>query len=313
MKKISIVIGAAIISLSAFSQSVVYMTKEISPESLVKVYEALGRPATGKVAVKISTGEPGGHNFLQPELIKDLVQKVNGTIVECNTAYTGKRYTTEDHLQACEDHGFTAIAPIDIMDGKGEIRIPVKDNTHLQYDLVGATLPNYEFMIDLSHFKGHAMGGFGGALKNLSIGVASGNGKTYIHSAGKTEDREKIWRNIASQNDFLESMAAAAQGVADYFGENILYINVMNNMSVDCDCNGHPANPTVKDIGILASTDPVALDKACVDLIYQIIPEEGNDPRALIERIEEKNGIHTVEHAEKIGLGTTDYKIVQID
>lgn len=313
MKKALLTFCASVFALGLSAQSDVYMTREITPESLVKIYEVLGRPATGKVAVKISTGEPGGHNFLQPELIKELVNKVKGTIVECNTAYTGKRYSTDDHLKACADHGFTAIAPIDIMDAKGEIKIPVQDTTHLKYDIVGATLPDYDFMIDLSHFKGHAMGGFGGALKNLSIGVASGNGKTYIHSAGKTEDKETIWRNIADQDDFLESMAAAAQGVATHFGDRILYINVMNNMSIDCDCNGHPANPEIKDIGILASLDPVALDKACVDLIYKIKPEEGNDPRALIERIEQKHGIHTVEHAEKIGLGTTEYRLVSID
>lgn len=313
MKKALFTFCASVFALGLSAQSDVYMTREITPESLVKIYEVLGRPATGKVAVKISTGEPGGHNFLQPELIKGLVNKVKGTIVECNTAYTGKRYSTDDHLKACADHGFTAIAPIDIMDAKGEIKIPVQDTTHLKYDIVGATLPDYDFMIDLSHFKGHAMGGFGGALKNLSIGVASGNGKTYIHSAGKTEDKETIWRNIADQDDFLESMAAAAQGVATHFGDRILYINVMNNMSIDCDCNGHPANPEIKDIGILASLDPVALDKACVDLVYKIKPEEGNDPRALIERIEQKHGIHTVEHAEKIGLGTTEYRLVSID
>lgn len=313
MKKLLLAFCVSVYATGLSAQSDVFITREISPESLVRIYEALGRPADGKVAVKISTGEPGGHNFLQPELIRGLVEKVNGTIVECNTAYTGKRYSTEDHLKACEDHGFTAIAPVDIMDAKGEIRIPVQDTLHLKYDIVGATLPDYDFMIDLSHFKGHAMGGFGGALKNLSIGVASGNGKTYIHSAGKCSDREEIWRNIADQDAFLESMAAAAQGVAMHFGDRILYINVMNNMSIDCDCNGHPANPTIRDIGILASLDPVALDKACVDLVYQIQPEEGNDPRALIERIEQKHGIHTVEHAEKIGLGTTEYRLICID
>lgn len=313
MKKLLLAFCVSVCATGFSAQSDVFITREISPESLVRIYEALGRPADGKVAVKISTGEPGGHNFLQPELIRGLVEKVNGTIVECNTAYAGKRYSTEDHLKACEDHGFTAIAPVDIMDAKGEIRIPVQDTLHLKYDIVGATLPDYDFMIDLSHFKGHAMGGFGGALKNLSIGVASGNGKTYIHSAGKCSDREEIWRNIADQDAFLESMAAAAQGVAMHFGDRILYINVMNNMSIDCDCNGHPANPTIRDIGILASLDPVALDKACVDLVYQIQPEEGNDPRALIERIEQKHGIHTVEHAEKIGLGTTEYRLISID
>ncbi len=313
MKKLLLSSFCALAALSGFAQSKVYMTEEITPEALVKVYEALGRSATGKVAVKISTGEPNGKNFLQPALIKDLVQKTGGTIVECNTAYEGRRYRTEDHRQVCIDHGFAAIAPVDIMDGEGEIRIPVQDTLHLKYDIVGASLPDYDFMIGLSHFKGHQMGGFGGALKNLSIGVASGNGKAYIHSAGQTENREEVWGKVAEQDAFLESMAASAQAVANHFGDNILYINVMNNMSIDCDCNGHPANPIIKDIGILASTDPVALDKACVDLIYKIIPGEGNDPRALIERIENMHGIHTVEYAEKIGLGSTKYELISID
>lgn len=291
----------------------VYMTTDISPESLVRIFDALGRPSDGKkVAIKISTGEPGGHNFLQPSLIKDLVRKVDGTIVECNTAYKGRRFTTADHLKAAEEHGFTAIAPVEIMDAGGQYNIPVRDTTHIKYDIVGNGLKKYDYMINLAHFKGHQMGGFGGVLKNQSIGVASADGKTYIHTAGKTDNTEKIWDNIAAQDAFLESMAAAAQGVADLFGDNIVYINVMNNMSIDCDCNGHPANPTVKDIGILASTDPVALDQACVDLIYKIKPEAGNDPRALIERMEKMHGIHTVEHAAKIGLGTRDYEIVNI-
>ncbi len=295
-------------------KSKVYMTTEISPHSLVKIYEALGRPADGKkVAVKISTGEPGGHNFLQPTLIKELVKKVDGTIVECNTAYRGKRFSTSDHIQAAKDHGFTAIAPVVIMDGEGQCKIPVRDTTHIKYDIVGDKLKDYNYMINLAHFKGHQMGGFGGVLKNQSIGVASADGKTYIHTAGKTDETAKIWGNVADQDDFLESMAAAAQGVADLFGDNIVYINVMNNMSIDCDCNGHPANPTVKDIGILASTDPVALDQACVDLVYKIEPSEDNDPRALIERIEQMHGIHTVEHAAKIGLGSRCYEIVSLD
>lgn len=293
--------------------STVYMTKEITPKALVKIYNALGRPASGKVAVKISTGEPGGHNYLKPELIGDLVKKLNGTIVECNTAYQGKRFSTADHLQAAKDHGFTAIAPVVIMDAEGQVNIPVKDTTHIKYDIVGKKMLDFDYMVNLAHFKGHAMGGFGGVLKNQSIGIASADGKTYIHTAGKTDNTNEIWKNIAQQDDFLESMAAAAQGVADHFGEKIIYINVMNNMSIDCDCDAHPKDPTVKDIGILASTDPVALDKACVDLIYQIVPVSDNDPRALIERIEQKHGIHTVEHAEKIGLGTTNYKIVSLD
>ncbi len=291
----------------------VYMVKDITPENLVKVYEALGRPATGRVAVKISTGEPGGHNFLQPSLIKDLVQKVKGTIVECNTAYGGRRSTTADHLKAAEEHGFTAIAKVDIMDADGEFNLPVQDTTHIKYDIVGAHLKNYDFMINLAHFKGHAMAGFGGVLKNQSIGVASANGKAYIHTAGKVQSPSALWNNLPDQDAFLESMAAAAQGVADYFGDRILYINVMNNLSVDCDCDAHPADARMQDIGILASTDPVALDQACLDLVYAVKPVEGNDNRPLIERIESRNGRHTVDYAAQIGLGSQKYELVRLD
>lgn len=264
----------------------VWMTKEISPEALVRIYEALGRPATGKAAVKISTGEPGGRNFLSPALIKGLVRRVNGTIVECNTAYGGKRSRTEDHLRAAKEHGFSDIARVDIMDAEGEFTIPVKDRKHLEYDIVGNHLKNYDFMINLAHFKGHAMGGFGGVIKNQSIGVASASGKAYIHSAGKTRDVAAVWNNLAAQDDFLESMAASAQAVADYFGDRILYINVMNKLSIDCDCDAHPHDPEMKDIGILASLDPVALDQACLDLVYAVKPSAGDNSKPLIERIE---------------------------
>ena len=294
-------------------QSVVYMTEEISPESLVKIYEALGRPAEGKVAVKISTGEPGGHNFLQPSLIKDLVQKVGGTIVECNTAYGGRRSNTEDHIRAAREHGFFDIADVDIMDSEGEFNIPVKDTTHIKYDIVGTHLKNYDFMINLAHFKGHAMAGFGGVIKNQSIGVASANGKAYIHTAGVTSKVDELWGHVDDQDGFLESMAAAAQGVADYFGDNIIYINVMNNLSVDCDCDSHPHDPEMHDIGIFASLDPVALDQACLDQVYNMTPTDGNDNRPLIERIDSRNGRHTVDYAEKIGLGTKNYRLVSID
>lgn len=291
----------------------VYMTREITPEALVKVYEALGRSTDGRVAVKISTGEPGGHNFLQPALIKDLVQKVKGTIVECNTAYGGQRSTTAEHLQAARDHGFFDIADVDIMDADGEINIPVKDTTHIKYDLVGSHIRNYDFMINLAHFKGHAMGGFGGVLKNQSIGVASANGKAYIHTAGKTAETGELWGNLPEQDHFLESMAAAAQAVHDYFGGRILYINVMNNLSIDCDCDSHPQDPKMKDIGILASTDPVALDQACLDLVFNVEPTEGDDNRPLIERIKQLHGTHTVEYAAQIGLGSMKYELVSID
>lgn len=293
--------------------STVWMTKEISPSSLVKIYEALGRPATGRVAVKVSTGEPGGHNFLQPALIKDLVHQVKGTIVECNTAYNGKRSRTEDHLKAARDHGFVDIAKVDIMDADGEFHLPVRDKKHLQYDIVGDHLKNYDFMINLAHFKGHAMGGFGGVIKNQSIGVASAAGKAYIHSAGKTRDVAEVWNNLAKQDDFLESMAATAQSVADYFGDRILYINVMNNLSVDCDCDAHPHDPEMKDIGILASTDPVALDQACLDLVHAVKPSEGDNNQPLVERIRSRHGQHTVDYAERLGLGTRKYELKELE
>ena len=293
----------------------VYMTTDISAEGLVRVYEALGVEATGKVAVKISTGEPGGKNYLKPALIKDLVQRVGGTIVECNTAYAGRRNTTEAHLEAAREHGFFDIANVDIMDAEGEIKIPVKDTTHIKYNIVGKNLASYDFMINLAHFKGHAMGGFGGVLKNQSIGNASSRGKAYIHSAGRNEEVAKIWKFTDDQIGFLESMAAAAQSVHDYFGngERIIYINVMNNMSIDCDCDSHPADPLLKDVGILASTDPVALDKACLDIVFNIEPTEGNDNGPLLERIASKHGTHIVDYAEQIGLGSKQYELVNID
>lgn len=250
----------------------VYMYKTINAENLLKIYKALGREATGKVAVKVSTGEPGGHNFLQPALIKDLVQSVNGTIVECNTAYSGRRNTTEAHLKAAEEHGFTAIAEVDIMDADGDMSLPVNGGKHLKEDFVGKNFANYQFTIILSHFKGHAMGGFGGAIKNMSIGIASSRGKAWIHTAGTTDTDP--WSHTAPQNDFLESMAEAAKAVADHCGQRIVYINVANNLSVDCDCDASPEAPKMGDIGILASLDPVALDRACTDLVRQS-PDEG--------------------------------------
>ncbi|WP_295958504.1 DUF362 domain-containing protein [uncultured Alistipes sp.] len=287
----------------------VYFVREITPENMVRLYEALERPVSGKVAVKLSTGEPGGHNFLKPELIKDLVQKVEGTIVECNTAYGGGRASTADHLKAAADHGFTAIAPVDIMDADGEVGLPVKGGRHLRENFVGSHYPGYDFTVVLSHFKGHAMGGFGGAVKNISIGIASSSGKAWIHSAGKTKNAAEMWGDLPPQDDFLESMAEAAKSVADHCGEKILYINVMNNLSVDCDCDAHPEEPKMGDIGILASTDPVALDKACVDLVYAS-PDAGKVH--LIERMESRHGIHTLEHGEAIGLGSQQYELVEL-
>ncbi len=289
----------------------VYMTRNISPAGLKAVYEALGRKAVGKkVAVKLSTGEPGGHNFLQPALIGEFVRSIDGTIVECNTAYGGGRAATADHLKAAADHGFTAIAPVDIMDAEGEVRLPVEGGRHLDCDIVGSHFPEYDFTVVLSHFKGHAMGGFGGAIKNISIGIASSAGKAWIHSAGKTTDVSKVWGDLPPQDDFLESMAEAAKAIVDHCGDRILYINVMNNLSVDCDCDAHPEPPRMGDIGILASLDPVALDKACVDLVYAS-PDEGKVH--LIERMESRHGIHTLEHAEALGIGSQQYELVDLD
>jgi hypothetical protein len=290
--------------------SKVYMFKEINSENLVKIYEALGRKATGKVAVKLSTGEPGGNNYLQPSLIADLVKKVNGTIVECNTAYGGGRADTESHKKAAADHGFTTIANVDIMDEDGQVELPVEGGKHLDKDIVGSHFLNYDFTVVLSHFKGHAMGGFGGAIKNISIGIASSAGKAWIHSAGKLTDTRLLWRNLPAQDDFLESMAEAAKAVADHCGNNILYISVANNLSVDCDCDPHPAAPQMGDIGILASLDPVALDKACTDLVRQ---SSDHGKIHLIERIDSRHGMHTLDHAEAIGLGSQNYKLIVLE
>lgn len=285
---------------------IVYMTTDISPEGLKAVYDALGWQPTGNVAVKLSTGEAGNEYYLSPDLIKGLVQEVDGTIVECNTAYGGSRANTAMHMQVAEDHGFTAIADVDIMDAEGAMEIPVEGGVHLEQNLVGSHFANYDSFLVLSHFKGHAMGGFGGAIKNISIGIASSNGKNRIHTAG---DSDTAFTSL-EQDPFLESMAEAAKSVSDSLGhgENIVYINVMNHLSVDCDCDGNPAEPDMHDIGILASVDPVALDQACVDLVYS-----AEDGASLIERIESRNGIHTLEHAEDIGLGSRTYELVSLD
>ena len=291
-------------------KATVYFTKDISPDGLAKAYKALGVELPGKVAVKISTGEPGGHNFLQPALIKDLVAALDGTIVECNTAYPGRRDTTEEHLKAFDEHGFTAIAPCDLMDIDGEIALPVEGGVHLAENFVGAHLANYDSMLVLSHFKGHAMGGFGGALKNMSIGVASAHGKGCIHCSGATMEKlEDMFE--ADHDSFLESMADADKAVMDYLGrENIVYVNVANRLSVDCDCDANPAEPEMCDLGIFASLDPVALDQACVDAVYA---SEDEGKAALIERMESRNGIHTVEAAAAHGLGSREYDLVDLD
>lgn len=313
MKKLFLMTVLCLLSVQLMAQAKVYMTREITPESLVKIYEALGVKAHGRVAVKVSTGEAGGHNYLKPTLIRDLVDKVNGTIVECNTAYPGRRNSTAEHWKVVSEHGFDSIAAVDLMDAEGNLRIPIRDKKHLKYNIVGSHLPYYNFMINLAHFKGHAMGGFGGVLKNASIGVASSDGKAYIHSAGKVQSQREVWQNLPAQDFFLESMAAAAQSVHDYFGEgNIVYINVMNNMSVDCDCDSHPADPKMKDVGILASTDPVALDKACLDIIFNHKASEGDDSKPLIQRINRQHGTYIVDYAEQIGLGKKAYKLVNL-
>ncbi len=297
-------------SKSESNKSKVYYIKEISPENLVRIYHALGRNAEGKVAIKLSTGEPGNTNHLDPQLIKDLVQQVNGTIIECNTAYGGGRTNTQDHLRAAAEHGFTAIAPVDIMDADGEIPLPVKKGRHLKEDFVGKNYLNYDFTIVLSHFKGHPMAGFGGAMKNISIGIASSGGKAWIHSAGKTKDVVEVWNNIPPQNDFLEAMAEASEAIIDHVGDKILYINVANKLSVDCDCVATPEEPKMNDIGILASLDPVALDRACIDMVYNSKDEGKAD---LIERIESRNGIHNLEYAEQLGLGSCKYDLIRLD
>ena len=306
--------------------STVYLTKEISPEALVKIYKALGVEATGRVAVKMSTGEGSNPNYLKPELVKNLITEVDGTIVECNTAYGNApedakddRNNSANHWKVIERHGFKPMFKVDIMDEEGDMKIPVRDTTHIKYDIVGTHMANYDFMIALNHFKGHPMGGYGGALKNLSIGCGSQNGKAYIHSAGKMEvlDMAKLWtpEYVGDQDGFLESMAAAAQAVVDYFNgkKGIIYISVMNNMSIDCDCVDHPEPVKLEDYGILASTDPVALDQACIDIINQQKVTATNDPTDLLNRIDKQHGVHTIEHAAKIGLGNRKYTLVEID
>ena len=287
---------------------IVYFTSNITPEGLVAVYEKLGWNPTGKVAVKLSTGEPPASNYLRPELIKELVQSIKGTIVECNTAYGGSRAQTAMHYQVAKDHGFTDIADFQILDENGSMSLPVNGGSVLTENFVGAAFSDYESYLILSHFKGHAMAGFGGAIKNISIGLGSCEGKSWIHSGGTS--KTSPWGGI--QDRFLESMAEAGLSVSDYLGngERIVYVNVMNRLSVDCDCDGNPAEPDMHDIGILASTDPVALDQACIDLIYA---QKDGDGASLVNRIESRNGLHTLEHAEEIGLGSRTYQLVNID
>ncbi len=285
---------------------VVYFTSDITPEGLAAVYEKLGWSPTGKVAVKLSTGEPPASNYLRPELIKDLVQSLNGTIVECNTAYGGSRAETAMHYQVAKDHGFTDIADFKILDEDGSMTLTVNGGTVLSENYVGEAFDDYESYLVLSHFKGHAMAGFGGAIKNISIGLGSSEGKCWIHSGGTS--KTNAWGGV--QDRFLESMTEAGKSVSDYLGngERIVYVNVMNRLSVDCDCDGNPAEPDMHDIGILASTDPVALDQACIDLVYS-----AEDGGSLVNRIESRNGVHTLEHAAEIGLGSREYELVDVN
>ena len=289
----------------------VYYIKDITPENLVKVYEALGRQANGnKIGIKISTGESNKSNHLDTALIAPLVKTIGGTFIECNTAYDGNRNEAHKHYETAKEHGFVDLAGVDIMDSNGTVELPVNGGKHLSKDIVGKTFPEYDFVVVLSHFKGHQMGGFGGALKNISIGIASSEGKTYIHTGGLTEDPAVIWDNIAEQDVFLESMADAAKAITDHAGDRILYINVANRLSVDCDCNGDPAEPHMHDLGIFASLDPVALDRACVDAVFN-----SDDPgkEELIERIKSRNGELILDASEALGIGSQTYNLVTLE
>ena len=290
----------------------VYFCPRITPDNLVNVYNHLGRQAKGRVAIKLSTGEAGNPNHLSVDVIKKLVHQLDGTIVECNTAYEGRRNNTADHLQTAREHGFAAIAEVDIMDGynQNDMVLPVRQGRHLKENYVGHNWENYDFTVILSHFKGHPMAGFGGALKNVAIGMASANGKAWIHTAGRSREVPVDWTNVPPQDDFLESMAEACEAVFDRAGDNILFISVANNLSVDCDCVAEPETVHMEDIGILASLDPVALDRACVDMVYNS-PDPGKSH--LIERMESRNATHLLDYAESLGLGTQSYELVTLE
>ena len=293
-------------------KSKVFFTKEINSENLIKIYDALGVKLDGKVGIKVSTGERGSKGYLKADLIAPLVKKLNGTIIECNTAYPGARTDTKEHLKVAEEHGFTSFAEVDIMDTNGEFKIPVNKGRHLKYDIIGDNFKNYDSILNLAHGKGHMMGGFGANLKNQSIGIASRNGKAYIHSCGHTEDPELCWSDKHEQIDFIESMAEAATAVADYLKENnkpIVYITVANALSIDCDCDCNQGDPVMKDIGIFASLDPVANDQAFIDAIWN---STDNGKEQLKERIDSRLGRHITEYAESLGLGKTEYEIIEI-
>ncbi len=290
--------------------SKVWFCPRITADNLMKVYRAMGREAKGRVAVKLSTGEAGNPNHLSVDVIKKLVKAVDGTIVECNTAYEGRRCNVPDHIQTAAEHGFTAIAEVDIMDGEGEMELPVRHSRHIKTNLVGKNWENYDFTIVLSHFKGHPMAGFGGALKNVAIGMASAAGKANIHTGGASTAVPVDWENVPPQDVFLESMAEACESVFDRAGDNILYISVANNLSVDCDCVAEPEPVHMEDIGILASLDPVALDRACVDMVYNS-PDPGK--KHLIDRMESRRATHLLDYAEELGLGTQKYELVNVE
>ena len=289
--------------------SKVYFTKEITKESLIKIYEKLGVNLKGNIAVKLHSGEKGNQNYLRPEFVKPLVDHVNGTVVECNTAYEGARNSTEKHKQLIKEHEWDKYFKFDLLDEEGpDLELDVPNGKILKKNYVGKDLSNYDSMLVLSHFKGHAMGGYGGALKQLSIGCASSAGKTLIHTAGATNDQTKLWDNLPEQDRFLEAMADAAESVVNHFKDNIVYINVMKNISVDCDCDGNASAPCMEDIGVLASTDPIAVDQACLDLVYNST-DPGKDK--LIERIESRHGVHTIEAASELGFGEREYELIE--
>ena len=292
-------------------KSKVYFIKEITPENIIKAYEALGKKLEGKVAVKMHSGEQGNQNYLRPEFVQDVVKHANGTVVECNTAYEGARNSTEKHRKLIEEHEWNKYFPFDLLDAEGpDMELDIPNGKILKKNYVGKNLANYDSLFVLSHFKGHAMGGYGGALKQLSIGCASSAGKTLIHTAGKTNDQKVLFDNLPEQDHFLEAMADATSSVVDYFKGNAVYINVMKNISVDCDCNGHASAPCMKDIGILASLDPVAVDQACLDLVYNS-EDPGKDE--LIERIESRHGVHTIEAAAELNVGSREYELIDLD
>lgn len=284
----------------------VYFSKTITPEKILELYKLLGKVLEGSTAIKVHSGETGNQNFLRPDFWKPLIDYVGGTVVECNTAYEGTRNTTDKHIKTMKEHGWSDSFKVDIMDGEGpDMVLTIKNGKRIDKNYVGKNLQNYDSLLVLSHFKGHPMGGYGGAIKQLSIGIASSFGKAYIHGAGEPE---KIW--TADHNSFLESMADAASSVVDYFGENAVYINVMKNMSVDCDCCAVAEDPCMKDIGILVSTDPVAIDQACIDLVYAATDDPGQ--AHLIERIESRNGLLTIEASANLGFGSKEYNLIEV-